>query len=66
MIRVEKEGDATDLSAQFSNTADSAWNNSKATFQFFVEDNRLRLLSHTYFDDLAASSDGMSLVVSVL
>lgn len=60
LFRVGAGGETEDISQVFSNSTDTVWNRSTATFQLYKNDNRLSVVTHTYYD--AAKSIGSRVV----
>lgn len=50
LFDVQSGGEAEDISALFSNRADTAWNRSMATFQLFNQSGRLAVVTHAYYE----------------
>jgi hypothetical protein len=52
LFRVNPDGTSQDISACLDRTEDSSWNRSKATYQFFNQNERLVIVNHTYYDPI--------------
>lgn len=52
LIKINKDGVATDISNLLNKPADSLWNRSKATFQLFNHNDSLYLIAHSYHEQL--------------
>jgi hypothetical protein len=50
LVKINRDGIATDISNLLNKPADSLWNRSKATFQLFNQNDSLYLIAHTYLD----------------
>ncbi|RXK61810.1 hypothetical protein ESA94_02005 [Lacibacter luteus] len=51
LMRINRDGLATDISNLLNKPADSLWNRSKATFQLFNHNDSLYLIAHSYHNE---------------
>lgn len=52
LMKMNRDGVATDISNLLNKPADSMWNQSKATFQLFNHNDSLYLIAHSYHEQL--------------
>lgn len=52
LMKINRDGVATDISNLLNKPADSLWNRSKATFQLFNHNDSLYLIAHSYHEQL--------------